>query len=54
MVAIQAMLDVMLLIEDIYHFVYLVRVGTCERYDFVVLRHLVQEVLRVRAKNVDL
>lgn len=54
MVAIQAMLDVMPLIEDIDNFINLVWVSTSERYDFVVLRHLFQEVFSVGPKNVDL
>lgn len=54
MVAIQAMLDVMLLIKDINNFVYLVGICASKRYDFVVLRHLVQKVLSVRPKDMDL
>jgi len=51
MVTIEPMLDVLFGIENVNNFVYLVRIGTSERNDLIVLRHFVEEVFSVRTED---
>lgn len=52
--AVEAMLYMALLIEDINDFIDLIRVGACKGDEFVILGHFIQEVLSMRPENMTL
>jgi hypothetical protein len=39
-------------VENINNLIDLIGIGTCERHDFIILRHFIQKMFSVRPKNV--
>ena len=51
MVSIQSMFDMLFVVKNIDDFINLIRIGCCKRNNFIVLRHLTEEVLGMWSKN---
>jgi hypothetical protein len=49
---VQFMLNMLFGIQNVNNPIDLIRVSTCKRYDFIVLSHLIQEMLSVRPKHI--
>lgn len=62
---VQSVLNMLFGVENVYHSIDLIGISACKRYDFIVLRHFVKEMLsiwpehiafrfaRAMAKNLD-